>query len=319
MSKRVLLFGSEGRIGRAMTYAFTKVGWETVQLDKQKGNATKVYGHKNIDLVVSACPFSEGLKLANVAKEIYGVPYFDLGGNPEISSEIQKMMKKDHLSLSGLGLAPGYVNDLIYHHSRKNKNIVAVVGGLPQSVENPLNYSLTFSPEGVYNEYHGKAKSIVDGAWKENDCLDDLIWCDFQQGEETVHTEAFNTRGVIEKLNLKQYKGRSVAYKTMRYHGHCAHVRYLLHEMKMNKEDFVKFLEMYCPPTDKDFVYVSILDVDGGKTLHEQIEYSDQKFTAMQKMTAFHAVAKIFAIFEDRYDPKNVDHLCEIYNKIAGI
>ena len=75
--------------------------------------------------------------------------------------------------------------------------------------------------------------------------------------------EAFNTSGGIGSL-ATTFMGRvrSLSYKTIRYPGHCAKMRFLMNDLKLNydREMLKRILENILPKTSQDvvLVYVSV-------------------------------------------------------------
>ncbi len=156
------------------------------------------------------------------------------------------------------GLAPGFIsiaaNELIKHFDTI-KSVKMRVGALPQHPNNVLKYSLTWSTDGIINEYGNMCQSVVDG--KEVDVLP-------LEGLEKIEIdgtryEAFNTSGGLGSL-WETYEGKvnTMNYKTIRYPGHCEQIRLLMNGLKLNhdRDTLKRILENAVPQTLQDVVVI---------------------------------------------------------------
>ncbi len=118
-----------------------------------------------------------------------------------------------------------------------------------------LKYSLTWSTDGLINEYGNLCKSIVDG--EEVDVLP-------LEGLEDIEIdgrlyEAFNTSGGLGSLGTT-YRDRvaNMDYKTIRYPGHCEQMRLLMNGLKLNHDrpTLKRILENALPQTLQDVVII---------------------------------------------------------------
>src|SRR6202000_494118 len=91
------------------------------------------------------------------------------------------------------------------------------VRALPLYPSNALNYNLTWSTDGVINEYDEPCEAIVDGELRESAPLEELE----EFSLDGIRYEAFNTSGglgtLCETLNGQV---RTLNYRTVRYPGH---------------------------------------------------------------------------------------------------
>ncbi len=159
------------------------------------------------------------------------------------------------------GLAPGFIsiaaNSLMKefddcHHARLR------VGALPQRANNALQYSLTWSTDGVINEYGNPCYGIESGK---------PIVLKPLEGREVIQIdgceyEAFNTSGGLGSLaELYTGKIKTLNYKTMRYPGHCEKMRLLMNDLKLNedRDTLKRILERAIPKTYQDIVIVYVL------------------------------------------------------------
>ena len=99
------------------------------------------------------------------------------------------------------------------------------VGALPAYPTNALNYNLTWSTDGVINEYCEPCEAIVDGRRAEVPALEERE----EFSLDGVLYEAFNTSGGLGTLcETLEGKVRTLNYRTIRYPGHAAIMKALL-------------------------------------------------------------------------------------------
>src|SRR5690606_1997148 len=144
------------------------------------------------------------------------------------------------------------------------------VGALPQHPNNVLKYSLTWSTDGLINEYGNPCQAIVDG--KPIDVLP-LEGLEEIEIDGTLY-EAFNTSGGLGSL-AETYGSRveSMDYKTIRYPGHCEQVRLLMNGLKLNQDrgTLKRILENAVPQTLQDVViiYAAVTGMQDGELREE--------------------------------------------------
>ena len=129
------------------------------------------------------------------------------------------------------------------------------VGALPQHPNNVLKYSLTWSTEGLINEYGNPCQAIVDGRLNDVSPLEGLEEIEI---DGTLY-EAFNTSGGLGSLGETFGANcESMNYKTIRYPGHCAQMRLLMNDLKLNqdRDTLKRILENAVPQTLQDVVIV---------------------------------------------------------------
>lgn len=301
--------------GEAIAFALEQLGFNKVIItDADKTKASEVverldnsritqsldnHINKTYDIVVSAAPWDANFEIAKACADA-GVKYCDLGGNPEASKTIQENAKIHGSSVfTDLGLAPGWISIIaeeMLNGRYKNSSVELMVGGLPE-FPNPcvlvnyprkLRYAIVFSPKGVYNEYTGMCHTLKDGRVYREFALDGLVNVRTSLGE----LEAFCTKGGLGlSLEELQRKGvKNLSYKTLRYRGHRACIKFLLSECKLTCEQFKEILRQACPETKDDLIIIraNIKWSDSSKVF-ERIIYADDRWTAMQKATAFPA------------------------------
>lgn len=211
-----------------------------------------------IEAILSSLPYYCNPPVAKVAREA-GASYFDLTEDVEVTKEVARLAKGAKSAfVPQCGLAPGFIsivaNDLMQRFDEID-TVKMRVGALPANPSNVLKYSLTWSTEGLINEYGNTCYGIADGK---------LIAMQPLEGLETIQIdgcdyEAFNTSGGLGSL-AETYDGRvrNMTYKTMRYPGHCDLMRVLMNGLKLNhdRETLKRILENAVPRTDQDVVIV---------------------------------------------------------------
>lgn len=171
------------------------------------------------------------------------------------------------------GLAPGFIsiaaNELIQHFDDL-RSVKLRVGALPQHPNNVLKYSLTWSTDGVINEYGNLCQSIVNGVETEVLPLEGLEAIEI----DGTKYEAFNTSGGLGSLT-ETYgdKVSTMDYKTIRYPGHCEQMRLLMNGLKLNHDrgTLKRILENAVPQTLQDVViiYVAVTGHQDGELREE--------------------------------------------------
>ena len=294
----VLVLGA-GKIGALISGLLAESGDYRVQLaDSKPGAAHKVvhaHGLDNLDAfdldasdeavlrahvkkhkpsaVVSGLPYFCNVVVAQVARN-EGLHYFDLTEDVAVTEAVRELAEgSDRVFAPQCGLAPGFIsiaaNELIQHFDSL-KSVKLRVGALPQHPNNVLKYSLTWSTDGVINEYGNLCKSIVDGAEVDVMPLEGLEEIEI---DGTLY-EAFNTSGGLGSLG-ETYRDRvsNMNYKTIRYPGHCEQMRLLMNGLKLNhdRDTLKRILENSVPQTLQDVViiYAAVTGMQDGELREE--------------------------------------------------
>jgi saccharopine dehydrogenase-like NADP-dependent oxidoreductase len=144
------------------------------------------------------------------------------------------------------------------------------VGALPQHPHNVLKYSLTWSTEGLINEYGNPCEAIIDGRPIEVRPLEGLEEIEI----DGTPYEAFNTSGGLGSLAQScGERCESMDYKTIRYPGHCAQMRLLMNDLKLNHDraTLKRILENAVPQTLQDvvIVYAAVTGLQQGELREE--------------------------------------------------
>jgi len=222
-----------------------------------------------VDAVISALPFYCNRQVAEVAGEL-NIHYFDLTEDVEVAWAVRKISEKAPAAfVPQCGLAPGFISIVASDLMRRFVELDTVklrVGALPARPSNALKYALTWSTNGLINQYANPCQAIENGLPVSLPPL---------EGYETVELdgspyEAFNTSGGLGTL-AETYAGRvkKMNYKTLRYPGHCEKMRFLMNdlELRRDRETLARILENAVPRTLQDVVllYVSVTGKrDGG-------------------------------------------------------
>lgn len=236
---------------------------ELVKLDAQNPEAVTEFLKKNrMQTILSALPFYLNIAIIKIAKE-FNINYFDLTedtATAKVATEYSQHVSSAFVPQCGL--APGFISIVANHLMEHFPVLDAVkmrVGALPLNISNSLQYSLTWSTDGLINEYGNHCQGIENGTEVTLLPLDDLEKIKI----DGLTYEAFNTSGGIGSL-ADTYMGRinQLTYKTIRYPGHCSKMRFLMNDLNLNqdRETLKRILENALPKTVQDvvLVYVSV-------------------------------------------------------------
>jgi saccharopine dehydrogenase-like NADP-dependent oxidoreductase len=210
--------------------------------------------------VLSAAPYHLTLQVARAARDA-GVHYLDLTEDVASTRTIRALAAGSRTALiPQCGLAPGFISIVAADLARQFDTLDSVrmrVGALPAYPSNALNYNLTWSTEGVINEYCEPCEAIVDGLAREVPALEERE----EFSLDGVLYEAFNTSGGLGTLcETLAGKVRTLNYRTIRYPGHAAIMKALLHDLRLkDRRDVLKdILEQSLPATMQDVVIVFV-------------------------------------------------------------
>ena len=208
--------------------------------------------------VISSLPYYCNPAVAKAARK-GNAHYFDLTEDVAVTQAVRRIARgASKAFVPQCGLAPGFIsiaaNELTKHFDEL-RSIKLRVGALPQHPNNVLKYSLTWSTEGLINEYGNPCESVVDGKIVDAAPLEGLEEIEI---DGTLY-EAFNTSGGLGSLAESYGKQcEQINYKTMRYPGHCAQMRLLMNDLKLNSDraTLKRVLEHAVPQTLQDVVIV---------------------------------------------------------------
>ena len=226
-----------------------------------------------VQAVVSSLPYHCNALVAGAARES-GIHYFDLTEDVEVTRRVSTLAHGAEAAfVPQCGLAPGFISiaggELIRHFDSL-RSVRLRVGALPQHPHNVLKYSLTWSTEGLINEYGNPCEAIVDGRAMEVRPLEGMEEIEI---DGTLY-EAFNTSGGLGSLAQSFGSScESMDYKTIRYPGHCEQMRLLMNDLKLNQDrgTLKRILENAVPQTLQDvvIVYAAVTGIQNGELREE--------------------------------------------------
>jgi len=223
--------------------------------------------------VLSAAPFHLTTRIAEAAAKA-GVHYLDLTEDVASTRIVKELaVTAKSAFIPQCGLAPGFISIVANDLAKRFDSLESVrmrVGALPQYPSNALNYNLTWSTDGVINEYCEPCEAIVEGSLVEVPPLEERE----EFSLDGITYEAFNTSGGLGTL-CETYKGkvRTLNYRTIRYPGHAAIMKALLNDLGLRhrREVLKDILENSLPATMQDVVviFVTVSGRKGGRLLQE--------------------------------------------------
>lgn len=276
---RVLVLGA-GKIGYAISSLLSRSGeWQVTVADKDvaalravaKLDVTaKAVEVENRDAVkaaaadhwavISALPFSFTPSVAKIAKEV-GAHYLDLTEDVESTRQVKALADKAQTAfIPQCGLAPGFISVVGYELARRFDTLDSLhmrVGALPEFPTGALKYNLTWSTDGLINEYCNPCEAIVDRDLREVLALEGVE----AFAMDGIDYEAFNTSGGLGTLcETLGGKIRNLDYKTVRYPGHRSLMHFLIRDLRMDERRGIlkDILETAVPITLQDVVLIFV-------------------------------------------------------------
>ena len=273
-SYRVHLADVDGAAAAAVVQAHGTANLAAFSLDaSQRPALEKHLAAHPVDAVISSLPYYCNVGVAEAARKA-GIHYFDLTEDVEVTRAVRAIaVGAKEAFVPQCGLAPGFISiaaaELITHFDTL-RAVKLRVGALPQHPNNVLKYSLTWSTDGLINEYGNPCQAISDGRLLEVAPLEGLEEIEL---DGTLY-EAFNTSGGLG--SLAETHGQhieSMNYKTIRYPGHCEQMRLLMNDLKLNHDrgTLKRILENAVPQTLQDVViiYAAVTGTQDGQLREE--------------------------------------------------
>jgi saccharopine dehydrogenase-like NADP-dependent oxidoreductase len=210
--------------------------------------------------VINALPYHLAALAATQAREA-AVHYFDLTEDVAATRAIKRLAEGASCAfMPQCGLAPGFIGIVAHHLAQGFDSLLEVkmrVGALPAFPTNALKYNLTWSVDGLINEYCHPCEAIRDGQTIDVLPLEGLEHFSLDGTEY----EAFNTSGGLGTL-CETLAGRvqSLDYKSVRYPGHRNLMKMLLEELQLkhDPETLKDIMRKSIPSTMQDVVLVFV-------------------------------------------------------------
>ena len=212
------------------------------------------------DTVVNALPYHLAVATAALAREA-GCHYFDLTEDVAATRAIKQLAQGAKTAfMPQCGLAPGFIGIVAHHLAQGFETLHDVkmrVGALPAFPNNALKYNLTWSVDGLINEYCHPCEAIRDGQLIEMLPLEGLEHFSLDGTEY----EAFNTSGGLGTLcETLAGRVRTLDYKSVRYPGHQVLMKMLLEDLRLKDDPATlkSILRKSVPGTMQDVVLVFV-------------------------------------------------------------
>ena len=249
-----------------------KLDVNTAVVDTSNASALEaaIKGH---DAVINALPYHLAIRIATAAKNV-GCHYFDLTEDVAATKAIMAMADGAGTAfMPQCGLAPGFIGIVAHHLAQGFDSLDEIkmrVGALPAFPTNALKYNLTWSVDGLINEYCHPCEAIHEGAITAMLPLEGLEHFSL----DGVEYEAFNTSGGLGTLcETLSGKVRNLDYKSVRYPGHRALMQFLLSELRLasDQEALKDIMRKSVPTTMQDvvLVFVTVSGMRGGAYVQE--------------------------------------------------
>ncbi len=302
-------------MGVAIGYAMKRLGYELSVVETDNAQVEKFrsindgcvhYRHiTNVpsipDIIISALPYHATTEVALWAIN-KGIRYCDLGGSVPTSEVIAAAAKASTTGMpvmTDLGLAPGWINliaEELYGSLPDASKVKMMVGGIPETkvYGDPLNYMLTWSVDGLINEYKDTCEILLEN---EVHLVQGMGMCE-NVNVAGMELEAFCTSGASAH-SIPSMKKRGVwecIYKTLRWRGHCQWIDFLMRSLDRQTLEEVLTESSKCHSRDMVVMHVEVKRENSKLTKTHVIPPRDS-FTAMQRSTAFSiaSVADILA------------------------
>ena len=260
--------------------------------------------------VISAAPYHLTTRIASAAKNA-GAHYLDLTEDVASTRAVRALAQGAQTAfVPQCGLAPGFISIVGHDLAGRFDTLQDVrmrVGALPVYPSNALSYNLTWSTEGLINEYCEPCEAIVNGERRDTTPLEELE----SFALDGVTYEAFNTSGGLGSLSeTLAGRVRNLNYRTIRYPGHAAIMKLLLNDLGLrNRRDILKeILESNIPETQQDVVviFVTVSGARQGRLMQETYahkvyagEFRGVSMSAIQATTACSVCAVLDLLAHD--------------------
>jgi len=255
------------------------------------------------EYVINALPFYLNDKVASAVVNAK-CHYIDFTEDDEMAEKVQEIFRKtDLLCAVKCGLAPGFINYVGYDLTKdifSPETLMVSVGALPRTVSldenNPgLSYNLTWSVDGLVNEYIRPCRVRKDGKIDTVKALDGLTRVIL----DGIEYEAAYTSGGIGSLINDLTNVPNVHYMTLRYPMHYEYIKECIESSHGNFNLLKKHFLKTFPSTRDDVivVYANCIGRDQYNNLARKSFYKKfygvDGFTGIQATTASAGVAML--------------------------
>lgn len=265
--------------------------------------------------VISCAPFFCNVKIATRARH-NKVHYFDLTEDVAVTKTVMQLAEGAQSALMPqCGLAPGFITIAAMHLMTGLTDVRELklrVGALPKRPSSLFQYNLTWSTNGLINEYCNPCEALQNG--------EPISYAPLEGLEpitvEGIQYEAFHTSGGLGTLvSSLRGKVQNLTYKTIRYPGHQYLLRFLLEDLRFqhHRDELQKILERAIPYTldDQVVIYASAVGSENGRltertyaqTIPDQ-RIGDTRYGAIQITTAAGVCAVVDLMLAGRLPTK---------------
>lgn len=233
--------------------------------------------------VLSAMPHDVTRNVA-IAAHRAGIHYLDLTEDVATTRLVKELAATASSAfIPQCGLAPGFISIVAADLARRFDTLDSLrlrVGALPQFPSNALSYNLSWSTDGLINEYDRPCEVVADGRLTEVPALESLEAFSL----DGVTYEAFNTSGGLGTLaETLSGRVRELNYKTVRYPGHRDIVKTLIQDLRLGQRRALlkDILEYALPSTGQDLVlvFVTVSGLRDGRLVQET--YANKVYSAV--------------------------------------
>lgn len=246
------------------------------------------------DVVVCSTPFTINIQVAQLAAR-HGIHYVDFTEDNDVTREITELGISRLTFVPQTGLAPGLVSYIgleLFDRLGTPKTLNLRVGALPQVAFGPAHYAITWSPEGLINEY------LKPALRKRNHIVETVQPLDEHETllVDGIIYEGFTTSGGVGNLDAYPHIP-NVEYKTLRHPGHLEFVQKLLTRVSYDLDDGVKEAKQVFVRTRDDMVVLMAMAIDADNmTATAGIHFMPHdhlRLTALELTTAGTGVAVV--------------------------
>lgn len=309
--KNVTIIGA-GKIGSAIASMLADTGdYKVTVADRSAEQLSKIDRHPAVTIatadvgdhgtlvdalaaefaVLSAAPFNLTGQIAEAAREA-NVHYLDMTEDVATTKKVESLAQGAQCAfIPQCGLAPGFIAIVAHDLALRFDALDSVrmrVGALPQYPSNVLNYNLTWSTDGLINEYIEPCDAIVEGQFVSVPAMEERE----EFSLDGITYEAFNTSGGLGTLaKTLEGKVRTMNYRTIRYPGHQRIIKALLNDLNLrNRREVLKDLfEHALPATMQDVVVIFVTVCGWSEGRYVQETYANKVYAGMvsgRKMSA---------------------------------